>query len=62
MGEDQYVVNELRFCETISVDKEHPSGIILGFRSCLESVHDEFMQDKAEAVEAWRLIEVILQH
>lgn len=50
----KYVSKELRFCETISIDKDHPGGVGSGFRSCLESVHDEIMQDKSEVV--WKLL------
>ena len=50
----EYISKELRFCETISSDKEHPGGVGSGFRSCLESVHDDIIQDKTEAV--WKLL------
>lgn len=50
----KYVAKELRFCETISIDKDHPGGVGNGFRSCLESAHDDILQDKTE--EVWNLL------
>ena len=50
----KYIAKELRFCETISIDKDHPGGVGNGFRSCLESAHDDILQDKTE--EVWNLL------
>ncbi len=46
----KYSSKELKFCESISIDVGRSGIKGAGIRSCLESVHDEFISDTTEKV------------
>ena len=46
----KYVAKELNYCEKMTFESRANRGYALGFRSCLESMHDEFMSDVAKKV------------
>ncbi len=46
----KYVAKELDYCEKMTFESKANSGYAQGFRSCLETMHDEFMSDVTKKV------------